>query len=73
MVMRYLGSMVNVVASALGLVALIICVVTDRGWLTFPIVVGGYVVAALVARLVLPQRPEPEEHPTAKPRRAASG
>ena len=73
MVMRYLGSMVNVVASALGLVALIICVVTDRGWLTFPIVVGGYVVAALVARLVLPQRPEPEPHPTAKPRRAAPG
>ena len=73
MVMRYLGSMVNVVASALGLVALIVCVVTDLGWLTFPIVVGAYIIAALVARLVLPQPPEPEQHPTAKPRRAAPG
>ena len=73
MVMRYLGSTVNVVASGLGLVALIVCVLTGRGWLTIPIVIGVYVLAALVARLVLPKRPEPEQHPTAKPRRAAPG
>ena len=73
MVMRYLGSTVNVVASGIALVALIICVILDVGWLTFPIVVGVYVLAALVARLVLPKRPEPEQHPTAKPRRAAPG
>jgi hypothetical protein len=73
MVMRYLRSTVNVVGSALGLVALIICLIVDVGWLTFPIVIGVYVVAALVARLVLPKRPEPEDHPTAKPRRAAPG
>jgi hypothetical protein len=75
MVMRYLGSTVNVVASGLGLVALIVCVLTGLGWLTIPIVIGVYVLAALVARLVLPKRPEPEQHdhPTAKPRRAAPG
>ena len=71
MVMRYLSSTVNVVASGLGLVALIICVLTGRGWLTFPIVIGAYVVAAAVGWLVLPKRSEPEPHPTAKPRRAA--
>ena len=73
MVMRYLGSTVNVVASALGLVALIICVIARAGWLSIPIVIGGYVVAALVARLVLPRPPELQPHPTAKPRRAAPG
>ncbi len=73
MVMRYLGSTANVIASGLGLVALIICVIIDPGWLTFPIVIGGYVIAAAVGWLVLPKRPEPEPHPTAKPRRAAPG
>jgi hypothetical protein len=72
MVMRYLGSMVNVVASCLGLITLIMCVVTDRGWFTVPIVIGVYVVAAVVARFVLPQRPEPEEPPKSRPRRAAT-
>ena len=71
MVMRYLGSTVNVIASGLGLVALILCVILDAGWLTFPIVIGVYVVAALLARLILPQPPEPEPLPTSKPRRAA--
>jgi hypothetical protein len=73
MVMRYLGSTANVIASALGLAALIVCVVTDRGWLTFPVVIGVYIVAAAIAWLVLPKRPEPAPHPTAKPRRAAPG
>jgi hypothetical protein len=73
MVMRYLGSLSNVISSSLGLVALIICVVTDQGWLTFPLVIGVYVVAAVVTWLILPKRPEPEPHPTAEPRRAAPG
>jgi hypothetical protein len=72
MVMRYLGSTVNVVASGLGLVTLLICLLAGRGWFTFPIVIGVYVVAAVVAWFVLPQRPEPEQPPKAKPRRAAS-
>jgi hypothetical protein len=72
MVMRYLGSTVNVIASGLGLVALVLCVVLDAGWLTFPIVIGVYVVAALVAQVVLPKPPEPEGEAMAKPRRAAS-
>jgi hypothetical protein len=72
MVMRYLGSTVNVIASGLGLVALLICVLTGTGWLTFPIVIGVYVVLAFAAWFVLPQRPEPEQPPKAKPRRAAS-
>ena len=42
MVMRYLGSTANVVASSLGLVALVLCVVFDAGWPTFPIVIGVY-------------------------------
>jgi hypothetical protein len=72
MVLRYLGSTVNVIASGLGLVALVLCVILDAGWLTFPIVIGVYVVAAVVARFVLPQSSASEHQPTAKPRRAAS-
>ncbi len=70
MVMRYLGSTANVVASSLGLLALALCVFFDAGWPTFPIVIGVYAVSAVVAWFLLPQRPI-EEHPTAKPRRAA--
>jgi hypothetical protein len=70
MVMRYLGSAANVVASSLGLVTLVLCVVFDAGWATFPIVLGVYAVSAVVGWLLLPQRPE-EQSPTVRPRRAA--
>jgi hypothetical protein len=70
MVMRYLGSAANVVASSLGLVALALCVLLDAGWPTYPIVIGVYAVSAVVAWFLLPQHPI-EDHPTAKPRRAA--
>jgi hypothetical protein len=70
MVMRYLGSTANVVASSLGLVTLVLCVVFDAGWATFPIVIGVYAVSAVVAWFLLPQRPD-EEAPTVRPRRAA--
>jgi hypothetical protein len=71
MVMRYLGSMANVVASSVGLVALLVCVLTNRGWFTFPIVLGVYGLVAAVAWLVLPSRPEPQPQPPVRPRRAA--
>jgi hypothetical protein len=70
MVMRFLGSTANVVASSLGLVILVLCVVFDAGWGTFPIVIGVYGISAVVGWLLLPQRPI-EDHPTARPRRAA--
>ena len=56
MVMRYLGSTANVVASSLGLLALALCVFFDAGWPTFPIVIGVYAVSAVVAWFLLPQR-----------------
>ena len=71
MVMRYLGSTFNVVASSLGLVTLALCVVLDAGWGTFPIVIGVYVVSAFVGWFVLPSHPvEPDRGPV-RPRRAA--
>jgi hypothetical protein len=70
MIMRYLGSTANVVASSLGLLALALCVLFDAGWPTFPIVLGVYAISAVTAWFLLPQRPV-EEPPTAKPRRAA--
>jgi hypothetical protein len=68
MLMRYLGSTANVVASSLGLVALALCLFYDAGWPTFPIVIGVYAVSAVVAWFLLPQHPV-EQPPT--PRRAA--
>jgi hypothetical protein len=70
MVMRFLGSTANVVASTLGLLTLVLCVVLDAGWGTFPIVIGVYAISAAVAWLLLPQRPV-EDEPTVRPRRAA--
>jgi hypothetical protein len=70
MVMRYLGSTANVVASSLGLVTLLLCVIFDAGWATFPIVIGVYAVSAVIAWILLPQRPI-EDPPTVRPRRAA--
>jgi hypothetical protein len=70
MVMRFLGSTANVVASSLGLITLVLCVVFDAGWATFPIVIGVYAVSAAVAWLLLPQRPV-EDELTVRPRRAA--
>ena len=69
MLMRYLGSTANVVASSLGLVALALCVFYDAGWPTFPIVLGVYAVSAGVAWFMLPLHPIEES--TARPRRAA--
>ncbi len=70
MVMRFLGSTANVVASSLGLLTLVLCVVLDAGWATSPIVIGVYAISAAVAWLLLPQRPV-EEEPVVRPRRAA--
>ena len=70
MVMRFLGSTANVVASSLGLITLLLCVVFDAGWATFPIVIGVYAMSAAAAWLFLPQRPV-EDEPRVKPRRAA--
>ena len=70
MVMRYLGSTVNVVGSALGLVALIICVIVDVGWFVIPIVVVAYAVGALITWLITRGRGG-SDRPAAKPRRAA--
>ena len=70
MVMRFLGSTANVVASSLGLATLVLCVAFDAGWATFPIVIGVYVISAVVAWLLLPQRPV-EDQPAVRPRRAA--
>jgi hypothetical protein len=70
MVMRFLGSTANVVASSLGLLTLVLCVVLDAGWATYPIVIGVYAISAAVAWLLLPQRPV-EEEPVVRPRRAA--
>jgi hypothetical protein len=70
MVMRFLGSMANVVASSLGLVTLVLCVVFAAGWATFPIVIGVYVVSAAAAWFVLPQHPV-EDYSAGRPRRAA--
>jgi hypothetical protein len=70
MVMRFLGSTANVVASTLGLLTLVLCVVLDAGWATYPIVIGVYAISAAVAWLLLPQRPV-EEEPVVRPRRAA--
>ena len=70
MVMRFLGSTANVVASTLGLLTLVLCVVLDAGWGTFPIVIGVYAISAAVAWLLLPQRPV-EDEPVVRPRRAA--
>lgn len=73
MVMRYLGSTVNVAGSSLGLVTLVLCVILDTGWYTFPAVVGAYVLGAGAARLLFHQEAVPApDHPTAKPRRAAN-
>jgi O-antigen/teichoic acid export membrane protein len=72
MAMRYLGSIVNVVGSALGLVALIICLIVDVGWIVIPAVVVAYAVGALVTWLITRGRSEPDR-PAAKPRRAAPG
>ena len=69
MVMRFLGSTANVVASSLGLLTLVLCVILDAGWATFPIVIGVYAVSAAAAWFMLPQHPV-EDHPV-KPRRAA--
>ena len=69
MVMRFLGSTANVVASSLGLLTLILCVVFAAGWATFPIVIGVYALSAAVAWFLLPQHPV--EDRSAKPRRAA--
>lgn len=71
MLMRYLGSMANVVASSVGLVTLLVCVLTDRGWFTFPIVLGVYALVAAVAWFVLPSHPEPQPQLPVRPRRAA--
>jgi hypothetical protein len=70
MVLRFLGSTANVVASSLGLVTLLLCVVLDAGWATFPIVIAVYAISAAVAWLLLPQRPV-EDEPVVRPRRAA--
>jgi hypothetical protein len=70
MVMRFLGSTANVVASSLGLVTLVLCVVLDAGWATYPIVIGVYAISAGLGWLLLPQRPV-EEEPAVRPRRAA--
>ena len=70
MVLRFLGSTANVVASSLGLVTLVLCVVLDAGWATFAIVIGVYAISAAVGWLLLPQRPV-EDEPTVRPRRAA--
>ncbi len=70
MVMRFLGSTANVVASSLGLITLLLCVGFDAGWATFPIVIGVYAVSAAAAWLFLPQRPV-EDEPRVRPRRAA--
>ena len=69
MVMRFLGSTANVVASSLGLLTLVLCVILDAGWATFPIVIGVYGVSAAVAWFMLPLYPV--EDPSPKPRRAA--
>ena len=71
MVMRYLGSTANVVASSLGLLTLILCVLFAAGWATFPIVLGVYAVSAVLGWLLLPQRPVEDDAPSARPRRAA--
>jgi hypothetical protein len=70
MVMRFLGSAANVVASSLGLLTLVLCVVLDAGWATFPIVIAVYAISAAVAWLLLPQRPVEDEQ-AVRPRRAA--
>ena len=70
MVLRFLGSTANVVASSLGLVTLVLCVVLDAGWATFAIVIGVYAISAAVGWLLLPQRPV-EDEPVVRPRRAA--
>ena len=70
MVMRFLGSTANVVASSLGLATLILCVLLDAGWATYPIVIGVYAISATIAWLLLPLHPV-EDRPAAKPRRAA--
>ena len=69
MVLRFLGSTANVVASSLGLLTLVLCVILDAGWATFPIVIGVYAVSAAVAWFMLPLYPV--EDPSPKPRRAA--
>ena len=71
MVMRFLGSTANVVASSLGLFALALCVVLDAGWPTFPIVIGVYVLSAFVSWFVLPIPPAEQEPEQVRPRRAA--
>ena len=71
MVMRYLGSTANVVASSLGLLALALCVVLDAGWPTFPIVIGVYALSAFVSWFVLPIPPSEQEPVQVRPRRAA--
>lgn len=71
MVMRYLGSTANVVASSLGLLTLVLCVLFDAGWATLAIVPGVYAVSAALGWLLLPQHPVEEDQPAAIPRRAA--
>ena len=69
MLLRYLGATFNVVASSVGLVVLVACVVTDAGWFTFPIVIVTYALSAFIAWFLLPSPPaEPRQ---VKPRRAA--
>lgn len=71
MLMRYLGSMVNVVASSLGLVTLMICTIAGMAWFTLPIVIGVYAISAFVAWFLLPSSPADREPPKVRPRRAA--
>ena len=69
----YLGSTINVVASTLGLAAVIICVLAGAGLWIWPAVIVAYAVGAAGSYLVLRRsgRIAPRTS-TTKPRRAAS-
>ena len=69
----YLGSTINVVASTLGLAAVIICVLAGAGLWIWPAVIVAYAIGAAGSYLVLRRsgRIEPRTS-TTKPRRAAS-
>jgi len=69
----YLGSTINVIASSLGLVTVVICVLAGAGLWIWPAVLVAYAIGAAGAYLLLRRSGKiaPPPRP-AKPRRAAS-
>jgi hypothetical protein len=68
-VLKYLGSLPNLVGCALGLTALFIIAITGLGGLLWPaLIVLAYAAGAVIGQLMSPAQSTPAE---ASPRRAA--